>query len=108
MIKHVRIIGLTVLVAIGCVGTVYALPSVGHDTYYYATSAHGGSPVGEDYRGCQNDHFTWGDVTPYVENDEWSCSDPDNTYCYRLGYTSDHVTCTWEINTCESAGSGPC
>jgi hypothetical protein len=107
--KHARLVSLALLVVIGGVGTAaYSLPSRGHDTYYYATSG-GGTAVGEDYRGCQNDHFTWGDVTPYVEDNVWSCEE-GGIDCYKVGWTSDHMTCNWMIDTCDDCAdcSGPC
>lgn len=109
MRNHVRTFVLALLVALGGIATVYALPSVGHDTIFYYSTENGGNYAGEDYRDCSNYHFLDGVSTPYFYNDQWSCSSGGDE-CYRLGYTTDGgYTCYWDFNSCcGGCGSGPC
>jgi NAD-dependent dihydropyrimidine dehydrogenase PreA subunit len=99
MRNYVRILVLAVLVALGGIATVQALPAVGHDTVYYYDAGYG-DYAGESYWDCYGYHFMDGVQTDYFNNDEWSCSS-GGYECYRLGYTSDggHM-CYWDFNSC--------
>jgi hypothetical protein len=65
--------------------------------------------VGEDYRGCDNQHFLDGYKTDSVQNSEWSCALPD-IECYRYGEIAGGGMCYWTYNTCEGCSNcaGPC
>ena len=104
--RHARSLLLAVLVGLGGAVVAYGLPAYGHDTYYYDAN---GNEVGEDYRGCANDTYTYGIKTATLQDNVWSCSDPSYT-CYMSGWTSDYQTCYWDIDTCDDCAqcSGPC
>jgi len=109
MRNHIRTFVLALLVAVGGIATVYALPSVGHDTIYYYNAQYG-DYAGEDYRDCSGYHLHDGVVTDYFYNEEWSCQGGGGD-CYRLGYTTDGgYSCNWDFNTCMGCAScsGPC
>jgi hypothetical protein len=98
-----RIFVLVALVTIGSAATIQALPSVEHDTVFYADDTRS-DIVGEVAKLCSGARYTWGIETDWFDTTSDSCEAPTGS-CYRVGTTSDFVSCYFTIDTC--SGNAP-
>jgi hypothetical protein len=91
--KHIGILLLFVVLCLGVVSTMQALPQggVGHDDVYYSDATYS-DIVGERYMECYGSPYNWGVRTPYVDRSTWGCQSQPQPYCQRYLCTDGPYT----------------
>jgi len=97
MKARLTIAGLFVLLAIGIVASLQALPpgGKGHDYIYYSDDTFN-TTVGERYMDCDDLVYNWGSLSPWAQRYEWECSTFEST-CFRYYCTNSpyYTNCTY-------------